>query len=330
MAGPLSLLDEFTWMANKGAMKMNLLKSLRSYLAYIALGLMCLSYANAKEGLVIPIWPEGVPGAHVNAGPEKHVDGRYYNIQNPTLTYFSADPDKACGTAIIICPGGGYVRLAVGMDGGGSTGWLNKLGVSVFILKYRLGDYGQPAPLQDVLRAVRLVRSRATEFKINPDKIGIFGGSAGGHLAAVAGTMYNDIEGKTGAPIDIVDAKPNFLILQYPVITMQEPYVHKGSRNALLGKNPTEEMKKRYSAELNVTKDTPPCFIFSTLEDKSVPMENSILFYRALRNQKVPAELHIFERGAHGFGFGKNLGSTSEWPKLCEIWLSANGWITKP
>jgi len=308
-------------------MKFYILKSLglSTVICFFAL----VNLTQAKQGITIPIWPEGVPGAHTNGGEEKYEQGRFYNVQNPTLTYFPADPAKACGTAIILCPGGGYVRLAVGLEGGGSTAWLNQLGVSVFILKYRLGDYGQPAPLRDVLRAVRLVRSRANEYKIDPNKIGIFGGSAGGHLAAAAGTMYNDPDGKTGAALDNVDARPNFLILQYPVITMFEPYVHKGSRNALLGKTPSEELKKRYSCELNVTKDTPPSFIFSTLEDKSVPMENSIMFYRALREKGVPAELHVFEHGAHGFGFGKNLGPTSDWPKLCESWLRSNKWISK-
>jgi len=310
-------------------MKTNLTHFFKYLSAYFLVNLVWLCIGNAKEGLVIPLWPEGVPGAHLKASPERYEAGRYYNIQNPTLTYFAGDSSKSCDTAIILCPGGGYVRLAVSTDGGGSVGWMNKMGISVFILKYRLSDYGQPAPLRDVLRAVRLVRSRAKEFNINPNKIGLFGGSAGGHLAACAGTMYNDPEGKTGAAIDAVDAKPSFLILQYPVITMQDPYVHKGSRNALLGKDPSEEMKKRYSTELNVTQDTPPTFIFATLEDVSVPMENSILFYRALRKNKVPAELHIFEKGAHGFGFGKNLGSTSQWPVICESWLKANGWIPK-
>jgi len=279
------------------------------------------------EPTVIDIWPEGVPGLLPNSPPEYIQDDRVFSVQHPTLTYFPAPADKANGTAIIVCPGGGYVRLAVSNEGMGPVRWLNPLGVSVFILKYRLKEYGQPAPLRDVLRAVRLVRSRAKEFGINPDRIGIYGGSAGGHVAACAGTLYDDPEGKTGNPLDAVSARPDFLILQYPVITMKDPYVHKGSREALLGKNPTPEMIQRYSLELHVTKDTPPTFLLSTLEDKSVPAENVLLFHAALRAAGVPAELHVYEKGPHGFGMRTDLGPTSEWPKRAEEWMRSHGWL---
>ena len=278
---------------------------------------------------VIAIWPEGVPNAQPNGGVEREVDERVSNVQNPTLTYFPAPKETANGTAIIICPGGGYVRLAIVKEGTGLAKMLNDLGVSVFVLKYRLVEYGQPAPLQDVLRAVRLVRSRATEFGIRPDRIGVMGSSAGGHLAASAATLFDAPEGKTGAELDAVSARPTFVSLLYPVITMKDPYVHAGSRKALLGEHPTQELLDRWSLEQQVTPQTPPAFLIHTEEDTSVPLENSLLFFQALRRNKVDAELHFFEKGPHGFGTRTDLGPTSSWPKRWEEWMRSHGWLDR-
>ena len=285
--------------------------------------------AGAAHAPVIDIWPEGVPGFKPDA-PKEHDDGQghIYSVDHPTLTVFPADPAKSVGTAMIVCPGGGYVRLAVETEGSSMTRWLNSLGVTVFILKYRLLEYGHPAPLQDVLRAVRLVRSRAAEYHVNPDRIGVFGGSAGGHLAACAGTLYDDPAGKTGAALDSVSGRPTFLVLLYPVITMRKPYVHSGSLRSLLGKTPDPALVDLLSVEDHVTKDTPPTFIAHSQEDKSVSVENSIKFYEALTKAGVPSELHLYSKGPHGFGMRKDLGPTSDWPARVEDWMRFKGWLT--
>jgi acetyl esterase/lipase len=278
---------------------------------------------------VIDIWPEGVPGLKPDGGPERDEgEGRVGNIQHPTLTYFpAAEPN---GTAVIVCPGGGYVRLSFAHEGTEVARWLNTLGVSAFVLKYRVKEYGHPAPLRDALRAIRLVRSRAGEFRIRPDRIGIMGFSAGGHVAATAGTLYDSPEGRTGAPLDAVSGQPDFMLLIYPVITMEDPYVHGGSRLNLIGPHPDQALKDHLSPELNVTPKTPPAFLVSTEEDRTVPFQNSVLFFEALKRAKVPAEIHIYEKGPHGFGLRKDLGPTSEWPDRCADWLRLHGWIGNP
>ncbi len=263
---------------------------------------------------VIELWPEGVPGLRKDATPEKEEDGRFTNIHRPTLTVFA--PTNANGTAMIYCAGGGYVRVAMGQGGGAITRWLNSLGVTVFALKYRNVEYGQPAPLQDVVQAMRIVRLRAGEFGIATNRIGIIGASAGGHLAACAATMFtNNVE------------RPDFVALVYPVITMQDPFAHKGSRKALLGDNPSRELIERWSVEKHVRKDTPPVFLVATMADKSVPVENTLMFYQALRNAGVPAEMHVYAQGSHGNSLDPQFGPTAEWPKRCEEWLRFNGWL---
>jgi len=285
---------------------------------------------RAAEPRVIDLWPEGVPGLHADASAEILRDDRIFNVHAPTLTYYPAPAAIANGTAVIMCPGGGYVRLAVSNEGMGAVRWLNPLGVSVFILKYRLQEYGHPSPLRDVLRAVRLVRSRAAEFGIDPYRIGVAGSSAGGHLAACAGTLYDETVGKTGNPLDAVSARPDFLVLQYAVITMRSPTAHEGSVKALLGERPSPEEVGLLSVNEHVTKDTPPTFLVATQEDKSVPVENSLLFYQALRKAGVPAEMHLYPSGPHGFGFRADLGPTSDWPKRAEEWMRSCGLLPLP
>ncbi len=288
------------------------------------------SAAAVDDARLIPLWPEGVPNAKPDGGVERVENDRTSNVQVPTLTYFPAPKDSANGTAVIICPGGGYVRLAVAKEGDEFARFLNRLGVSAFVLRYRLVEYGHPAPLQDVLRAVRLVRSRAKEFDIREDHIGVMGSSAGGHLASTAATLYDAPEGKTGAALDAVSARPTFIALLYPVITMKEPFAHMGSRRALLGENPSPELVDRLSTELQVTKDTPPAFLVHTEEDTTVPLENSLMFFEALRRFKVDSELHLYEKGPHGFGTRTDLGPASDWPKRLEDWLRSHGWLNSP
>jgi acetyl esterase/lipase len=287
--------------------------------------------ASAASHPVIDLWPEGVPDIKPNATPDKEErPGTFSGIHRPTMVVYAppAGAPKA-DTAVVFCAGGGYVHVAVGVDGGGVTKWLNSLGITVFVLKYRSVEYGHPAPLRDVLRAMRIVRSRAAEFGIRPDHIGVVGGSAGGHLTASAGTLYDAPEGRTGAEIDKVSARPDFLVMIFPVVTMEEPYVHKASRTALLGPNPSEELKKHLSVELQVTKDTPPTFLVHSTADNTVPVENSLLFFQAMRNAKAPIEMHLYPRGPHGDGMSPALGPISEWPKHCEDWMRFNGWLPK-
>ena len=288
--------------------------------------LLALVPAGA-EGLPIELWPEGIPGQRPDGPAETVKEGKVYHVRKPTLVEFPAAAGTACGTAVVMCPGGGYVRLPAGPAEGAEEKWLNRLGVTVFTLTYRFGDDGPSAPLRDVLRAIRLVRSRAAEFAVRPDRIGVMGGSAGGHVATSAATLYDDPEGRTGAALDSVSGRPDFVVLLYPVITMRDPYVHRGSRGGLLGLHPTPELIDHYSTELHVTKDTPPAFLVSTQADKSVPLENSMMFFEALRKAGVPAELHLFEKGPHGFGFTPGLGPTSDWPARCEAWLRFHGWV---
>jgi acetyl esterase/lipase len=284
--------------------------------------------AEATEPLVIPLWPEGVPDAK-DIGPERLEEGgRISNVSNPTLTVYPAAVDRPNGTAVIVCPGGGYVRFSFLREGVQYANWLSTLGITTFVLKSRLQEFGHPAPLQDVLRAVRIVRSRAAEFQINPARIGVMGSSAGGHLAASAGTLFDHPAGKTGAALDATNARPDFLILMYPVITMDDPFAHAGSRKALLGEHPTPELLQLASLEKQVTAATPPTLLIHTQEDATVPVENSILFYQALTRAKVPADMYLFEHGGHGMGMRDGLGTASDWPKRAEEWLRHRGLLT--
>jgi acetyl esterase/lipase len=284
---------------------------------------------SAAEPTTIPLWPEGVPNLRADATEEKSTDNRTSNIHHPSLTVYPAPAGKANGTAVIVCPGGGYVRLAMDKEGTEYAQWLNTRGITAFVLKYRMVEYGQPAPLQDALRAIRLIRSRAAEFGVKPDRIGIMGSSAGGHLSSSAATLFDAPEGKTGNALDSVSARPDFAILCYPVITMTEPNTHAGSRKSLLGENPSPDLIARWSTENQVTSTTPPTFIFHTTEDGAVPVENALAFYAALKRNKVPAELHVFEKGGHGVGMRAGNGPTSDWPELLEAWLRLHGWIAK-
>jgi acetyl esterase/lipase len=271
----------------------------------------------------IDLWPEGVPGLKPDAGPEKLVDGRTTNIHHPSLLVFPAE--KPNGSAVVLCSGGGYVRISVNPQGDSSTRLLNRLGITVFALKYRLSDYGHPAPLQDVLRAVRTVRSRAAEFGVDSRRIGVMGTSAGGHLSACAATLWDHAAGKTGAALDAVSARPDFAVLVYPVVSMAQPFAHAGSRDALLGTSPAAATAALLSVETQVRKDTPPIFIAATMADTVVPVENSLAFYQSLVKAGVPSELHIYPHGDHGNSLDPRHGPTATWPARLEDWLRFQG-----
>jgi acetyl esterase/lipase len=288
------------------------------------------SAPKPSEPHVIDLWSEGVPGLIADAPPERIEDGRVYDVSHPTLTMFPAPKPDVNRPAVIVCPGGAYVRLAVDKEGSEVTRFLNSIGVTAFVLKYRVAPYRYPAALRDVLRAVQLVRLKDQRFGINPNNIGVFGSSAGGHLAASAGTLFDSPDGKSNTPrFANVSARPDFIALLYPVITMTDPYAHAGSRDALLGPKPARDLIQKNSLERQVQKNTPPTFLVHTTEDRSVPVENSLAFYQALRAQGVPSELHVYEKGPHGFGMRADLGTTSEWPQRFAEWLRSRGFLSR-
>lgn len=287
---------------------------------FLSLLLVVATGAQAQSE-VVTLWPEGVPNARANAGPERHNGELISNVSEPTLTVYPAAVDRAAHTAVVICPGGGYEFLSSVREGQQYAQWLSTLGVTAFVLKSRLGDYGHPAPLQDVLRAIRTVRAQAAKYGVAPDRIGVMGSSAGGHLAASAATLYDLPAGRTGAPLDAVSGRPDFAILAYPVITMEPSAAHMGSRHFLLGDHPSPELVRLMSVEKQVNANTPPTFLFHSQDDGAVPIENSILFFQALTRAHVPAEMAFFERGGHGMAMNTGQGNASNWPKRVEEWL---------
>jgi acetyl esterase/lipase len=276
-------------------------------------------HAAAQRGGPPPkiekLWPAGAPGAQGTA-----------DTDHPTLSIYLPQ-EKRIPTGVVVCPGGGYRALAVDHEGDQIARWLNSLGAAAFVLRYRLGPrYHHPVQLGDVQRAVRMARSRAAEFGLSPDRIGVWGFSAGGHLASSAATHFD--KGKADAPdaVDRVSSRPDFAVLVYPVITFtEEAYVHKGSRTNLLGDNPDPALVRLLSNELQVTPQTPPTFLVHTTADRAVPPENSVLFYLALRRAGVPAEMHIYENGPHGFGLGWSDLALSSWPARLADWLRGHG-----
>lgn len=270
----------------------------------------------ASNGQTILLWPNGAPGAKGDTNADK-----------PSLTIYLPTGVNATKTGVVVLPGGGYHMLAIDKEGTDFAHWLNTRGVAAFVLKYRLGPtYHNPIELGDAQRAIRLVRARAAEYGISPDHIGIWGSSAGGHLAATAATRADDGNADAADPIDRENSRLEFLILSYPVITMEAPYAHRGSLHNLLGENPTPELMRALSAEMQVTKDTPPTFIFSTTDDKTVPVMNSVMFYTSLVKAGVSAEMHLFQHGPHGSGLATGNSELSVWPDLLIKWMRERGY----
>jgi len=282
----------------------------------LSLALACAALAQPPSAPKPELlWPDGAPGAQ---GTE--------DIDRPTLTPYVVPAGRGTGTAVIVCPGGGYQGLATDKEGTQIAQWLNSLGVSAFVLKYRLGPkYHHPVELSDAQRAIRIVRSRASDYRLMPNRIGIMGFSAGGHLASTAGTHFETVNGNASDPLDKASSKPDFLILCYPVITMG-PLTHGGSKRNLLGDNAGDAKLVEYlSNETQVTAQTPPTFLFHTTNDNTVPVENSVMFYSALRKAGVPAELHIYERGPHGVGLAQTDEALAGWPSRLADWLRVQG-----
>lgn len=267
----------------------------------------------------VRLWDAGAPGA-LGTG----------EADIPTLTVYRA-VRGANGTGVVVAPGGGYGALAMDHEGRQVAAYFNAMGVTAFLLKYRLGPrYRHPVPLSDAQRAVRLARSRATDFGVLPGRIGMMGFSAGGHLTATAGTHFAEGTPVAADPIERVSSRPDFLILGYPVISFDREITHAGSLRNLLGENPDPRLVEDLSNDLRVTPQTPPTFLFHTNADTGVPAENSVRFYLALRKAKVPAEMHIFEQGPHGVGLALGDPALNAWPTLLTNWLRGRGLLTKP
>lgn len=260
-----------------------------------------------------PLWPNGAP----------MVKGEHPVNDTPAITIYSPPETNKKDAAIIICPGGGYGGHAMNHEGHQIAEWLNTHGITGIIVEYRMnrGGYQHPVPLMDAQRAIRTVRSRAKELGISPNKIGILGFSAGGHLASSTGVHFETVKPAPNDPIDKISSRPDFMILCYPVIAFDEPYTHKGSQKNLLGKDAPKDLVEKMSTEKQITKDTPPTFLFHTDEDRPVPAENSVQFYLALRKAKVPAEMHIYKKGGHGVGLGLKIPGTRNWSNACINWL---------
>lgn len=275
------------------------------------------SQTVAQEPEVIPVWPGQVPGA---VGNEE--------IDRPTLTIYPAPEENKVGTAVVVCPGGGYANLAMDHEGHDVAKWFNSFGVSAFILKYRLGmRYHFPAQMQDVFRAIRYVRENADTWEINPNHIGVMGFSAGGHLASTAATHFKNPRALPPGSQETVASRPNFAILVYPVISMVSEFSHQGSRRHLLGEDPEPELAELLSNERQVTSETPPTFLIHADDDRGVPPENSLAFYKALRKAGVQAELHVYREGGHGFGLAPLDAILSTWPDRLRDWMAGNGWL---
>ncbi len=259
------------------------------------------------------LWPDGAPNA---VGDEE--------LDKPRITIFEADPKNATGVGILVLPGGGYSKLAMGHEGMEVVAWLNAQGITAFLLQYRHGPrYLHPAALEDAKRAMAIVRSRASAFKVDPQRIGMLGFSAGGHLAASTAIYADRGSLLSRDPFARVSMKPDFLLLIYPMISLIRPNAHRGTLVNLLGEHPAIADREALSLDLHVDRHTPPSFLVHTTVDRSVSAENSVLFYLALLQNKVPAELHIYEQGKHGRGLGKPELAYSTWPDLCLRWLRA-------
>ena len=271
--------------------------------------------APVTNPTTVVLWPDGAPGA---VGKE--------DVDVPTLTIYKPAGPQNTGTAIVICPGGGYHGLAMDHEGHQVARLITSRGLTGVILKYRLGPrYHHPAMQQDVLQAIRWTRFHAAELNVKPDHIGVMGFSAGGHLASTAATLFDTGDPSAGTPLAKTSSRPDFAILVYPVIAMGEEFAHKGSQENLLGTNPPADLVRKLSTEKQVTPNTPPTFLFHTSADDGVLAENSIQFYRALRKAGVPAELHIYEKGPHGVGLAPNDPVLRTWPERLFDWLGGRG-----
>lgn len=303
--------------------------TMKKVLVLLFVLMQCNTFYAQKK--VLQVWPEGVPESILDRSYQEESrlkDEKLIGISKvvtPELSFYI--PENSNGTAVLILPGGGYTQLAIEKEGFKIARWLNKFGITSIVLKYRLPNdkimkHKEIGPLQDAQEAIRIIRGNAAEWSIDPSKIGVMGFSAGGHLAATLSTKFSM---KT-YEAENISARPDFAALIYPVISMKESITHPGSRNSLLGKKASEEMITSFSNELNVTVNTPPTFLVHASDDEKVPVENSIQYFQAARSFNIPAELHIYEKGGHGFGLG-NMPTNEKWPEAFIAWLKSNNFL---
>lgn len=302
---------------------------MRKAILILLLGLL---YGKTQAQEFIPIWPAGhIPNSKHLKLKDSIANERIYRVMLPGMYGFFPGTQENKGAAVVICPGGGYERLAYIISGFQLAKWFNTMGITAFVLNYRLPNspdlqQREIGPLMDAQRAIRCIRANAQKWGIKPDKVGIMGSSSGGHVAATSGTMNDDVSAIKDS-LDKFPYKPNFMILVSPVIDLSTSYAHAGSVKNLLGPNPSDELKKHFSAQLQVKADTPPCFIADAVNDKTVDPMNSLLFYQALLQNKVPVSFHAFPQGAHSIALRNNPGSTELWTSLCEMWMIEMGII---
>lgn len=275
-------------------------------------------FAQKGGGDTLMLWEEGAPDAHGDT-----------ELDKPTLTAFLPEKPASSKAGVVVFPGGGYAHLAMDHEGYQVAEWLNSLGIAAFVVKYRLGTrYRHPSQLKDAQRAIRMVRANADRWSVRADHIGVLGFSAGGHLASTAGTHFSEGDAGSDNTLARIGSRPDFMVLIYPVITMGLNYTHEGSRTHLLGDDPEEELVNYLSNELQVTEGTPPTFLVHGSNDTAVPVQNSVRFYESLLKHGVPAEMHLFEDGPHGFGLAPDDPELSQWTRLCEIWMRGRGIIS--
>ena len=281
------------------------------------------------QNKIINLW-NIIPNSKETSEKELKKEGdltRIYNVKTPTLEIYRPTKRNTTDKAVIICPGGGYHFIGYDWEGTDMAKWFNSKGITAVILKYRLPTSKSlitphKAPLQDAQRAIRWVRFNADKLGIHPNKIGVIGYSAGGHVASTLGTQFDSPNEFKEEPMDTISAKPNFMALVYPVITMKSDYTHKGSRNRLIGEKPTNELIKKYSNELQVTEKTPPTFLVHSTDDKAVPVENTLQFYKALKHNNIKVEMHIYPYGKHGYSLATTKkGYLHTWLDRLEDWL---------
>ncbi len=307
-------------------------KNQMRYVPFI-IALLLSNWYTIQAQDFMPLWPASqMPNSKGLPIKDSIANERIYRVGTPGIYAFFPSQQENKGTAVVICPGGGYERLAYLISGWQLAKWFNTMGISAFVLNYRLPNSPdlkrrEIGPLQDAQRAMRMIRGNAAKWSINPDKIGIMGTSAGGHLAATLGTHTGDVAA-IGDSLNKVSFAPNFLILISPVINLGT-YAHAGSRKNLLGESPPKELVNEYSLEQQVTPATPPSFVVHASNDKGVSPQNSLLFYQALLGKNVPASLHIFSQGGHAIALRNNPGSTQSWPVLCEMWLTEMGFLSE-
>lgn len=291
----------------------------------LILTFLMINTLNAQN-FTLKVWPDGAPDSNGITLPEEKYDGvRVRNVKEAEMYVFLPEKDKNTGTAVVICPGGGYQILAMDHEGYNIAQWLAERGVAGIVLKYRMPNGHHQIPSGDARRAMRTVRANAKEWGIDLAKIGIAGSSAGGHLASTVGTRFDAGDAASADPVERFSSRPDFMLLLYPVISFNEEFGHMGSRRNLIGDGNEWKMVHKYSNELHVTSETPPTFLVLADDDKSVVPRNSIEFYAALKANNIPSEMHIFQKGGHGFGMRNNNIPADNWPHLFMDWLKALG-----